>query len=106
MFVCVGASRVPPAGHPADQRWPGPRGPRGWGAATEGPSQGGHGGGTGHARFLLPVFRIRIHLIRIRIHHFRLNTDPDQGFEDQNMKKIYPWKKKKKLGQKLQYTYP
>ncbi len=24
-----------------------------------------------------PVFRIRIHLIRIRIQHFRLNTDPD-----------------------------
>jgi hypothetical protein len=24
-----------------------------------------------------PVFRIRIHLIRFRIHHFRLNTDPD-----------------------------
>ncbi len=31
------------------------------------------------------VFRIRIHLIRIRIQHFRLNTDPDpiriQGFD-------------------------
>jgi hypothetical protein len=28
------------------------------------------------------VFRIRIHLIRIRIRiqHFRLNTDPNQGF--------------------------
>jgi hypothetical protein len=26
------------------------------------------------------VFRIRIHLIRIRIQHFRLNTDPDPGF--------------------------
>ncbi len=25
-------------------------------------------------------FRIRIHLIRIRIQHFRLNTDPDPGF--------------------------
>jgi hypothetical protein len=25
----------------------------------------------------LPGFRIRIHLIRIRIQHFRLNTDPD-----------------------------
>ncbi len=26
------------------------------------------------------VFRIRIHLIWIRIQHFRLNTDPDPGF--------------------------
>jgi hypothetical protein len=25
------------------------------------------------------VFRIRIHLIWIRIQHFRLNTDPDRG---------------------------
>jgi hypothetical protein len=38
--------------------------------------------------------RIRIHLIRIRIRiqHFRLNTDPDliriQGFDDQKLKKI------------------
>jgi hypothetical protein len=28
----------------------------------------------------LPVFRIRIHLIRIRIQHFRLNTDPEPWF--------------------------
>jgi hypothetical protein len=41
-------------------------------------------------------FRIRIHLIRIRIwiQHFRLNTDPDpdliriQGFDDQKLKKF------------------
>ncbi len=28
----------------------------------------------------MPVFRIRIHLIRIRIQNFGLNTDPDPGF--------------------------
>ncbi len=28
----------------------------------------------------LAVFRIRIHMIRIRIQLFRLNTDPDPGF--------------------------
>jgi hypothetical protein len=37
--------------------------------------------------------RIRIHFIRIRIQHFRLNTDPDpiriQAFNDQKFKKIY-----------------
>ncbi len=37
------------------------------------------------------VFRIRIHLIRIRIQHFRLNTDPDpfriQGFDDQKLER-------------------
>jgi hypothetical protein len=35
-----------------------------------------------------PGFRIRTHLMRIRIHHFRLNTDPDpiriQGFMTKN----------------------
>ncbi len=42
----------------------------------------------------LPVFPIRIHLIRIRIQHFRLNTVPIriQGFDDQNIKKNYNWK--------------
>jgi len=25
-----------------------------------------------------------IHLVRIRIQHFRLNTDPDPGFDDKN----------------------
>jgi hypothetical protein len=46
-------------------------------------------------------FRIRFHLIGIRIQHFRLNTDPDpdpdsiriQVFNDQKLKKIYSWKK-------------
>ncbi len=39
-------------------------------------------------------FRIRSHLIRIRIQNFRLNTDPDpdpiriHGFDDQKFKKI------------------
>jgi hypothetical protein len=37
--------------------------------------------------------RIRIHVIRIRIQHFRLNTDPDPirilGFNDQKLKKMY-----------------
>jgi hypothetical protein len=36
--------------------------------------------------------RIRINFIRIRIQHFRLNTDPDpdpiRGFNDQKLKKI------------------
>jgi hypothetical protein len=35
--------------------------------------------------------RIRIHLIRIRIQHFRLNSDPDPGFWHQKLKKIYSW---------------
>jgi hypothetical protein len=30
--------------------------------------------------FLQAVFRIPIHLIWIRIQHFRLNSDPDPGF--------------------------
>ncbi len=41
------------------------------------------------------MFRIRIHLMRIRIHHFRLNTDPDpiriKGFDDQKVKKSCSW---------------
>ncbi len=51
-------------------------------------------------RLTLPVFRIRINLIRIRIwiriQHFRLNTysDPDpiqiQGIVDQKLKKNVP----------------
>ncbi len=50
-----------------------------------------------------PVFRIRIHFLRIRIQRLRLetNTDPDtdpnpirfQGFNDQIFKKNYSWKK-------------
>ncbi len=43
------------------------------------------------------MFRIRIHLIRIRIQHFLLNTDPDpiriQGFDDQKLQKITAEKK-------------
>ncbi len=46
---------------------------------------------------LKTVFRIRIHLIRIRIQHFKLNTDPDlirtQCFDDQKLKKITGRKK-------------
>ncbi len=54
--------------------------------------------------------------MRIRIQHFRLNTDPPlpdtiriQGCNyDQKFKKNYGWKKKIKffLNQKLQFTYP
>ncbi len=42
--------------------------------------------------FLQTVFRIRIHLIWIRIQHFRLNIDPDpiriQGLYDQKFKQL------------------
>ncbi len=42
--------------------------------------------------YLFPGFRVCIHLIRIRIQHFRLNTDPDpirmRGFFDQKLEKI------------------
>ncbi len=45
-----------------------------------------------HVSYLFPRFRVCIHLIRIRIQHFRLNTDPDpiriQVFFDQKLKKI------------------
>jgi hypothetical protein len=58
---------------------------------------------------LPPGFRIRIHLIRIRIQHFGLNTDPDpmriQGFYDQKLEKNLQLKKKN-LDLKLQFTYP
>ncbi len=54
--------------------------------------------------------RIRIHFIRIRIQHFRLNTDPDpiriEGFNDQKLKKIKAGKNYIFLDQKLQFTYP
>ncbi len=44
---------------------------------------------------IISGFQIRIHLKRIRIQHFRLNTDPDpirlQGFHDQKFKNIYSW---------------
>jgi hypothetical protein len=46
-------------------------------------------------RTIQPGLRIRIHLIRIRIQHCRLNTDPDpiKGFDDQNFKNITDGKK-------------
>ncbi len=46
---------------------------------------------------IFPGLRIRIHFIRIRIQHFRMNTNPDpdtirnQGFNDQKLKKNYSW---------------
>jgi hypothetical protein len=44
----------------------------------------------------------------LRIQHFRLNTDPDQiriqGFNDQKLKTITA--EEKKVGQKLQLSYP
>jgi hypothetical protein len=33
-----------------------------------------------------PVFRISLHLIRIQ--HFRLNANPEVGFDDQKLKKF------------------
>jgi hypothetical protein len=58
--------------------------------------------------------RIRINFIRIRIQHFRLNTDPDpdpiriQGFNDRKLETKITTEKKIKFffGQKLQFTYP
>ncbi len=52
-----------------------------------------------HNYFLLySVFRIRIHLVWIRIGYFRLNTDPDpiriRGFDDQNLENTYLQRKK------------
>jgi hypothetical protein len=51
-------------------------------------------------------------LKRIRIHHFRLNTNPDpdpiqiQGFDDQQLKKNLKLKKLKNfLDQSLEFTY-
>ncbi len=53
-------------------------------------------------RHLQPVFRIRIHLIRIRdrIKHFRLNTDPDPGFWWSKIKKFLSWTKLAFFGSK------
>jgi hypothetical protein len=39
-----------------------------------------------HRAIIPTVFRIRIHLIRTR--NFRLNPDPDPGFDDQKFKKF------------------
>ncbi len=65
---------------------------------------------------LRPGLRIRIHFIRIRIQHFRLNTDPDpywiriqsrfRALMTKNWKKIQLKKKTVFLDQKLQFTYP
>ncbi len=69
-------------------------------------------GGRVSAGGLQTGWRIRFHLIRIRIQHFRLNTDPDpiriQGFWWPKIGKNYSWKKIKKFFffQKLQFTYP
>jgi hypothetical protein len=38
---------------------------------------------------IFAVFRIRFHLILIRIQHFRLKSIRIQGFDDQKLKKIY-----------------
>jgi hypothetical protein len=64
-------------------------------------------------------FRMRIHLIRILIHHIKLNTVPiririqsgygsntDPGFLRPKIKKIYRGKKLNFFDQKLQSTYP
>jgi hypothetical protein len=59
------------------------------------------------------MFRIRIHLIRIRIQHFRLNIpdlDPDpiqiQGFDVQKFKKITAENNLNFFYQKLHFTPP
>ncbi len=59
------------------------------------------------------MFRIRIHLIRIRLQYFGLNTDPDldpiqiQSFDDQKWEKIYSWNFfYQKLKTMVQFTYP
>jgi hypothetical protein len=46
------------------------------------------------SKIFFAVLRILIHLIRIRIQHFRLNTDPEpdpiriQGFDDQKLLQV------------------
>jgi hypothetical protein len=57
----------------------------------------------------LSGLRIRIHLIRIRIQHFRLNTDPDPGVLMTKNKIQFTDEKQIKFffrRQKLQFTYP
>ena len=66
----------------------------------------------------MTAFPIRIYWLQIRIHHFRLNTDPDpirirsnpigiEGFYDQELTKKTQLKKLKLfLDQKLQFSYP
>ncbi len=55
-------------------------------------------------RYFNAVFRIRSHLIRMRIWHVRLNTDPDPGFYDQKLKRITA--EKKIFDQKMRFTFP
>ncbi len=68
-------------------------------------------GGIGILSVLWTGLRIRIHFIRIRIQHFRLNTDTDpdpiriQGFNDQKFKKI-PAEKKIKFFFIKNYNLP
>jgi hypothetical protein len=45
-------------------------------------------------QYLEAGFRIRIHLIRIRIQHFRLNTNPDPGFLSPKVDKQFTAEKK------------
>jgi hypothetical protein len=61
---------------------------------------------------LLTVFRIRIHWVRIRIQHFRLNSEyhihPDPGFSMTKRQKLKNLQLKKNLifFWSLQFTYP
>ncbi len=58
-------------------------------------SRGIQGTGTSTLVTELPGLQIRIHFIRIRIQHFRLNAWIPiwiQGFNDQKLKKNYSWK--------------
>ncbi len=51
---------------------------------------------TRQSKYLVPVFRIRIHWVRIRvsIQHFRLNNYPDPGFWYQKLdKNLIFWSK-------------
>ncbi len=92
-FLLISASLVYCVGRRPDLR-------AGWDVPRDGAAVSGAG------------LRIRIHFIRIRIQHFRLNTNPDpdliriQGFNDQKLKKITDEKNKLFLDQKLQFTYP
>jgi hypothetical protein len=63
---------------------------------------------TSRVADLQAVFRIRIHLIRTQIQHFRLNTDPDPRVSMNKMGKNLQLEKNLKiaLDQKLQFTYP
>jgi hypothetical protein len=64
----------------------------------------------GSATLIFPVCRIRIYSIRIwiriRIQHFRLNSDPDPGFWWTKIWKNLQLKKKLNFQIKLQLTHP